>query len=177
MSEAAYGLLLEFDSAEALLDATRRAHAHGMRELEAYSPFPIEGLAEALGTSRNRVPLLVLVGGILGAVFGYFIQYYSAVIDYPINVGGRPYHSWPAFIPVAVELIILGAALAGVIGTLVLNGLPRFHHPVFNAARFERASRDRFFLCVKAIDPRYTEQDTRRFLEELRPLAISEVER
>ena len=177
MNKTPYGLLLELDSAEALLDAARHARAHGLCELEAYSPFPVEGLAEALDATRSRVPLLVLIGGILGAVAGYFIQYYSAVIDYPINIGGRPFHSWPAFIPVAVELTILGAALAGVVGALILNGLPRFYHPVFNAAHFERASQDRFFLCLKASDPRYGRQETRRFLEELRPLAISEVER
>lgn len=176
MSAAHYGLLLEFDSADQLLKATRYAREHGFCELEAYSPFPVEGLAEALGATRSRVPLLVLIGGILGAFFGYFIQYYSAVIAYPINVGGRPYHSWPAFVPVTVELTILGAALAGVIGTLFLNRLPRFHHPMFNAARFDLASRDRFFLCLKASDPRYGKEDTRVFLEKLEPLSISEVD-
>jgi Protein of unknown function (DUF3341) len=172
---ALYGLMAEFASAEALLVAARRTYAEGYRETEAYSPFPVEGLSEAIGFTSNRVPLLTLLGGILGAAIGYFIQWYSAVIDYPLNVGGRPLNSWPAFILVTFELAILGAALAAVFGMLLLNGLPRLSHPVFNARDFDLATRDRFFLGIKVNDPLFDREATRRFLESLRPLNVAEV--
>ena len=172
---ALYGLMAEFASAEALLVAARRTYTEGYREIEAYSPFPVEGLSEAVGFTSNRVPLLTLLGGILGAAIGYFIQWYSAVIDYPLNVGGRPLNSWPAFILVTFELAILGAALAAVAGMLLLNGLPRLSHPVFNARNFDLATRNRFFLGIKANDPLFDGDATRRFLESLRPLNVAEV--
>lgn len=176
MNAEPYGLLAEFDSAAALLGAVRRARAEGYGPLEAYAPFPVEGLSEALGERRGiGVPLAVLLGGLAGAVGGYFIQYYSAVIDYPLNVGGRPLHSWQAFLPVTVELTLLGAALGGVLAMLWLNGLPRFHHPLFDAPAFARASRDRFFLCLRAHDPRYEPEPSRRWLETLGPLTVTEV--
>jgi Protein of unknown function (DUF3341) len=174
---ALYGLMAEFASAEALLVAARRTYAEGYRETEAYSPFPVEGLSEAIGFTSNRVPLLTLLGGILGAAIGYFIQWYSAVIDYPLNVGGRPLNSWPAFILVTFELAMLGAALAAVVGMLLLNGLPRLSHPVFNARDFDLATRNRFFLGIKANDPRFDVDKTRRFLEALVPLHVAGVER
>ncbi len=173
--QAPYGLLAEFETAAQLLEAARRLRAEGYRDIEAYSPFPLEGLSEALGFTRNRVPLLMLLGGLAAAVGSYFIQYYSAVIDYPINSGGRPGHSWPAFIPALVELAILGAVLAGVAGMLVFNGLPAFHHPLFDDSRFERASQDGFFLCIRSGDPLFDPASTRRFLEELLPASIREV--
>ncbi len=172
-----YGLLAEFETAWQLLEAVRRLRAEGYREIEAYSPFPVEGLSEALGYTRSRLPLLMLLGGLAAAVGSYFVQYYAAVIDYPINSGGRPDHSWPAFIPATVELTILGAVLAGVAGMLFFNGLPEFHHPLFNDPGFERASQDRFFLCIRSKDPLYHSNLTRRFLEELAPDSIREVER
>lgn len=171
-----YGTLVEFASAEALLAATRDTYTAGYREIESYSPFPVEGLSEAIGFTSNRVPLLTLLGGIIGGGIGYFLQWYSAVIDYPLNIGGRPLHSWPAFILVAFELAVLGAALAAVLGMLYLNGLPRLYHPVFNVRQFDRATRDRFFLLIKANDPRYAADRTRAFLETLKPLSISDVE-
>ena len=166
-----YGVLAEFASADGLLAATRKAREAGYVRVEAYSPFPIEGLAEAAGFRSNRVPLLVLIGGVLGAIGGYFMQWYSAVVSYPINSGGLPLHSWPAFIPVTFELTILGAALAGVLGMLLLNGLPRLYHPLFNVREFDLASRNRFFLCLRAAEP----QSAKAFLASLRPLKVWEV--
>lgn len=171
-----YGLLAEFDSPTALYEAVQRASAEGYRRMDAYSPFPIEGLAEALGLRSTRLPLVVLIGGILGCVGGYFLQYYSAVISYPINVGGRPLHSWPAFIPVTFELTILGAALFAVLGMLGLNGLPMPYHPVFNVPRFALATRDRFFLCIEAADVKFDRDTTRQFLAGLSAREVTEVE-
>jgi len=171
-----YGLIAEFDNPEALVAAAHRAFAEGFRKMDAYSPFPIEGLAEALGFHRTRVPLIVLSGGILGCLGGFFLQYWLAVIDYPINVGGRPLNSWPSFIPVTFELTILIAALSAFFGVLALNGLPMPYHPVFNVERFELASRNRFFLLIEAADPRFDSAGTRRFLENIGSHGVYEVE-
>ena len=170
-----YGLLAEFKDAEALVDATARVTAAGYRKVDAYAPFSVPGLADALGFRRDRVALITLLGGIAGGAGSYFLQWYSAVIDYPINAGGRPLHSWPAFIPATFECTVLGAALAAFFGFLILNGLPKLHHPIFNAADFELASRNRFFLCVEATDPHFDRAATPRFLESLAPLRITEV--
>ncbi len=171
-----YGLIAEFDSPDALLEAARRAHAEGYRRMDAHTPFPIEGLAEAIGFRRTRLPLVVLVGGIIGCVGGFLMQYYISVIAYPLNVGGRPLNSWPAFIPVTFETTILAAALAAVIGMLALNRLPMPYHPVFNVPRFRLATRDRFFLCIEATDPKFDRDETRRLLESLGPLGVFDVE-
>ena len=171
-----YGLIAEFDNPEALVGAAHRAFAEGFRKMDAYSPFPVEGLAEALGFHRTRVPLIVLTGGILGCLGGFFLQYWLAVIDYPINVGGRPLNSWPSFIPVTFELTILIAALSAFFGVLALNGLPMPYHPVFNVERFELASRNRFFLLIEAADPRFDSAGTRRFLETVGSHGVYEVE-
>ena len=171
-----YGLIAEFDNPEVLVAAARRAFAEGFRKMDAYSPFPVEGLAEALGFHRTRVPLIVLTGGILGCLGGFFLQYWLAVIDYPINVGGRPLNSWPSFIPVTFELTILIAALSAFFGVLALNGLPMPYHPVFNVERFELASRNRFFLLIEAADPRFDSAGTRRFLENIGSHGVYEVE-
>jgi hypothetical protein len=165
--------MAEFASADALLDAARKARAAGYGRVEAYSPFPIAELAEATGMKRNWVPPIVLAGGVLGGLGGYFMQWYSAVISYPINSGGRPPHSWPEFIPVTFELTVLAAAVAGVLGMLALNGLPRLRHPVFNVREFDLASRNRFFLCLRADDPQFS--SARSFLAELRPLGLWDV--
>ena len=143
--------------------------------MDAYTPFPVEGLAEALGSHGTRVPLITLIGGIVGGLAGYFFQYWVSAIDYPLNIGGKPWNSWPAFIPVTFELTVLGAALSAVLGMLALNGLPQPYHPVFHVPRFAFASRDRFFLCVQAIDPRFDYASTREVLQSLAPRAVSDV--
>jgi hypothetical protein len=171
-----YGLMAEFESPQDLVDAARRARAEGYRKLDAYTPFPVEGLAEALELGTTKVPLLVLIGGVIGALLGYGMQYYVAAVDYPVNVGGRPYNSWPAFIPVTFEMTVLVAGLFAVLGMLALNGLPMPHHPVFNVPRFALASRDRFFLCIEASDPLFDREGTRRFFERSQSRIVTEVE-
>ena len=172
-----YGLMAEFRSPTAVVTAARQAREAGYRRMDAYTPYPIEELAEALGwRTRGRLPRLVLVGGLGGAAAGYLMQYYAAVIAYPINVGGRPLHSWPSFIPITFETGILGAALAAVLGMLALNGLPRPYHPVFNAPNFVLASTDRFFLCIESADPLFDAERTRSFLEGMGPAEVSDVE-
>jgi hypothetical protein len=170
-----YGLLAEFESPDDLLQAALRSYEEGYRCMDAYSPFPIEGLAEALGFHKNRLPVLVLIGGITGALVGFLSQYWAAVIDYPVNVGGRPLNSWPSFIPVTFEVTILFAALTAVLGMLALNGLPMPYHPVFNVPRFALATRDRFYLAIETADPRFDVAATRRFLEELGAKEVSDV--
>ena len=166
-----YGVMAEFAGAERLLAAARTAREAGYEGIEAYSPFPIEGLAEATGFRRNWIPAIVLAGGLAGGIGGYFMQWYSAVLSYPINSGGKPPHSWPEFIPVTFELTVLVAAIAGVVGMLALNGLPRLYHPVFNVREFDLASRNRFFLCLRHADP----ESARNFLRALEPLRTWDV--
>ncbi len=174
--DALYGLMAEFDSPDALLSAARRAHAAGFRKMDAYSPFPIEELHDAIGFHDNKVPLLVLGGAIVGAVAGFGLQAWTSTVAYPLNIGGRPLLSWPSFIPITFEMTILCAALSAVVGMIVLNGLPRPYHPVFNVKRFALASRDRFFLCIEAEDAKFDRHATRRFLEDLAPREVSDVE-
>lgn len=171
-----YGLAAQFTTPEELLAATRRAHRAGYRHMEAYTPFPVDGLAEALDFHQTHLPLVVLLGGIAGGLGGYFLQYWVNVIHYPLNVGGRPLHSWPAFIPVTFETTILVAALAAVLGMLALNGLPMPYHPLFNVPRFESVTRDGFFLCIEARDPKFDRVETRRFLESLAACDVADVE-
>jgi hypothetical protein len=171
-----YGVIAEFETPERLLVAAEKAYEAGYRIMDAYTPYPVEGLAETLGRRGSRLQLIVLGGGILGLIAGFGLQYYSSVIDYPINVGGRPLNSWPAFVPITFELIILFAAFAAVLGMFALNGLPQPYHPVFNAPNFEMASRSHFFLAIEARDPEFHPQLTRRFLENLGATQVSEVE-
>jgi hypothetical protein len=172
-----YGLMAEFRSPETLVHAAAQARRQGFKRMDAYTPFPVEGLAEALGLGRTRVPLIVLIGGILGCLGGFFLQYWLAVVDYPLNVGGRPLNSWPAFIPVTFEMTILCGSLSAFLGVLALNGLPMPYHPVFNVERFGLASRDRFFLCIEAVDPIFDRDGTWKFLQSLAPEGVYLVDR
>jgi hypothetical protein len=171
-----YGLLAEFPSAEALIEAAHQVHAAGYEKVDAFTPYPIEAVSEALALPRSKVPLIVLLGGLLGGFGGYMLQYWSQVIRYPMIIGGRPFHSWPAFIVPTFECTILGASLAAVVGMIVLNGLPQPYHPVFNVPRFALASRDRYFLVIEARDPKFDSDATRRFLAGLNASEVSEVD-
>jgi hypothetical protein len=171
-----YGLLAEFPGGESLLEAARRARERGYRSMDAFTPFPVEGLSEALGHRRSLLPWIVLAGAISGGLAGYGLQLYLTLFHYPINVGGRPLHSWPAFIPITFELAVLGGALAAVLGMLALNRLPTPYHPLFAAPGFERATQNGFFFCLEAADPLFDRSETRRFLHELGPVEVIEVE-
>jgi hypothetical protein len=170
-----YGLMAEFDRPGDLIVATRKAKEAGYSKLDAYSPYPIEEVSEEICGDHNDVPIVVLLGGITGLLFGLALEYFISVIEYPMNVGGRPFHSWPQFIPVTFETTVLGAALTCFFGMWALNRLPQPYHPVFNAPAFGRASTDRFFLCIEAEDPRFERDATWRFLEGLHPVGVSEV--
>jgi hypothetical protein len=172
MKPPCFGLLAELSTADALLDAVRRIREQGYRQIEAYTPFSVDGLADALKLPKNRVPLITLVGGIIGGAGAFFMQWYSAVVAYPINSGGRPLNSWPAFIPATFELAVLGAALAAFGGMLILNGLPQLRHPLFEVDEFHLASRNRFFLCIRASDPKFSLDGTREQLEALAPARV-----
>ncbi len=173
-SEGLFGLAAEFESDAQLLHAAETAFGRGFRKMDGYTPFPIEGLAEAMG-KRNRIPLFVLCAGMLGGGSAYFMQWFANVVSYPMNIGGRPLHSWPAFIPITFELTVLGASLTAFFVSLGLNGLPQPYHPMFNLPAFERASQDRFFLCIEADDVLFEVAATRAFLESLEPIQIAEV--
>jgi hypothetical protein len=170
-----YGLLAEFEDPGSLVAAASHARQHGYRRMDAYSPFPIEELHEALGSHHTRLPLIVLIGGLVGCLGGYLLQYWTSAVSYPLNIGGKPLHSWPAFVPITFETTILVAALSAVLGMLALNGLPQPYHPVFNVPRFALASSSRFFLCIESRDPQFQLDDTRRFLETLNPREVTVV--
>ncbi len=171
-----YGLMAEFETPTDVVAAARRVHEEGYRRIDAFSPYPIEELSEAIGVHSTKLPVIVLIGGIVGLLAGYLMQYYTHVIDYPLNVGGKPFHSWPQFIPITFETTVLGAALSAVFGMLALNGLPEPYHPVFNTPNFALASRDRFFLLVEARDPKFDREQTAAFLKSLGPREVTDVE-
>jgi hypothetical protein len=170
-----WALMAEFASPEALLAAARRVHGAGYRQVEAYSPFPIEGLAEVLGYERTPVPFWTFLGALAGGAGGYYLQWYSAVVEYPVNIAGRPLHSWPMFVPVSFELAVLGGAFAAVIAMLVACRLPSLRHPLFASPDFDLASRNRFFLCLRSEDPAFEAEQARALLQELQPIACVEV--
>ena len=171
-----YGLVAEFESPDQLLNAAHRTREAGYRRIDAFSPMPVEGLAEAVGFHTTRLPLVVLLTGMFGAAAGFFLQWYANVLSFPLNVGGKPHNSWPAFIPITFEVTILCAALAATFGMLAMNGLPTPYHPLFNVPRFVMATRGRFFLCIKARDKKFEMGAARQFLESLRPFGVYEAE-
>jgi hypothetical protein len=170
-----YGLLAEFETPEQIRRATRQAIQAGYVDLDAYTPYPVEGLGSDLGLPRTRMPFVVLVAALVGAAVGFLMQYWTMAVDYPLDVGGRPLNSWPLFIPVTFEVMVLVASFAALLGMFFLNGLPRPHHPLFNVPRFDRASQDRFFLCIEASDPRFDRTRTNEFLAGLGAAAVIEV--
>ena len=170
-----FGILAEFAEPDALVDAAHRTRAEGFRKFDCYSPFPIHGLAEAMHFDDPRIPWLAFFGGMTGCALGFGLQYYIAVIDYPWNVGGRPLNSWPQFLPITFEATVLLTGLTTFFSQWILNGLPRLHHPLFDAKNFERATQDRFFLCIESRDNRFAEADS--FLRKLGALNVSEVAR
>jgi len=172
-----YGLIAEFNSADRLVEAARKTRDAGYIRIDALSPFAISELDEALRLPRTRVPLIFLIGGIFGGLFGFLMQVYSCVYSYPINVGGRPHYSWPAFIPITFEMTILSAGLCGAFGMLILNGLPQHYHPLFYSAQFDLASQNRFFLLIESSDSKFQPDQTREFLNSLGPISVSEVPR
>jgi hypothetical protein len=170
-----WALMAEFDTVDALVAAAQQVRATGYRRVEAYSPFPIEGLAEVLGYERTPVPFWTFLGALAGGSCGYFMQWYTAVIDYPINIAGRPLHSWPMFLPMTFELAVLGGAIAAVLAFLIASGLPKLRHPLFAAPEFDLATRNRFFLCLRGDDPSFELRQALALLQELQPLALVEV--
>ncbi|MFZ4506910.1 MAG: DUF3341 domain-containing protein [Fimbriimonas sp.] len=171
-----YGFVAEFDSPESLVAAAEKARHEGYKKMDAYSPFPIHELSDAIGFKDVKVPWIVFLGGLTGMLAGYTLQWWTSVIDYPLNVGGRPLNSVVAFIPVTYECTILFAAFGGALGMLALNGFPKPYHSIFNTPGFERASQDRFFLAIEANDPRFDAVETKKFLETLDPIHVAEVE-
>ncbi|HEX4413091.1 MAG TPA: DUF3341 domain-containing protein [Lacipirellulaceae bacterium] len=175
-SSPIYGLMAEFEQPAQIVAAAVAAREAGYRMVDAYTPFPVEGLPEAIGFHRTRLPLIIFIGGLIGCIGGFYMQYWCSAVNYPINVGGRPFNSWPMFIPVTFEMTILSAATAAVIGLFALNGLPMPYHPVFNVPQFAMASRNRFFFCIQADDSHFDLSSTRNFLAGLQPHAIYEVQ-
>jgi hypothetical protein len=171
-----YGVMAQFGDATSAVEAARRAYEEGYRRMDAYSPYPVEELSEAIGFHRTRLPIIVFIGGLIGCVGGFLLQYYVAVHDYPINVGGKPLFSWPAFIPITFETTVLAAALSAVFGMLALNGLPEPYHPVFNTRNFELATRDHFFLLIESNDAKYDRAATTEFLRSLGAQEVTDVD-
>lgn len=164
-----YGLMAEFLTPQEILQAVRQAREAGYRTMDAYTPYTVEGLSAELGMQRSRIPSVVLIGGLIGAGAGFFMQYYAAAIDFPLNVGGRPLNSWPAFMIITFEMLILVASISAFLAMILLNGLPHPNHPVFNVPQFCRASQDRFFLCIESVDKQFEFERTRQFLASLNP--------
>ncbi|MFY9753223.1 MAG: DUF3341 domain-containing protein [Candidatus Acidiferrales bacterium] len=171
-----YGLMAEFETPEQILEAARLTYEAGYRRIDTFTPIPVEGLAETIGFDWTSLPIVVFIGGLLGGCTGFGMCWYANVISFPLNIGGKPYNSWPMWIPITFELTILGAALFATFGMIAMNGLPEPYHPVFNVQRFSRASTDRFFLCVKSFDAKFDAVKTRKFLEGLHAQGVFEIE-
>jgi ActD protein len=171
-----YGVMAEFENPTDLVAAARRVYSLGYRRINGYSPYPIEELSEAIGFTHTSLPLIVFLGGLVGGIGGFFMQYWIEVINYPINVGGKPYNSWPAFIPITFEMTVLCAAFSAVLGMLILNKLPQPYHPVFNLPNFALATRDRFFLAVEGNDPKFNHAEVVELLKSLNAVAVNDVE-
>jgi hypothetical protein len=171
-----YGVVAEFENPSDLVAAARRVYSLGYRRINGYSPYPIEELSEAIGFTHTSLPLIVFIGGLVGGIGGFLMQYYIEVIDYPINVGGKPYNSWPAFIPITFEMTVLVAAFSAVLGMLMLNKLPQPYHPVFNLPNFAMATRDRFFLAIEANDPKFHHAEVIELLKSLNALEVNDVD-
>jgi hypothetical protein len=170
-----HGMIAEFDDPDQLVEATAKAYKAGYRQMDAYSPFPIHGLAEAMGVHKTAVAPITLMGGLTGAAAGFTMQWFASTVHYPYDIGGKPFNSWPSFVPIMFELTILFGAFAALGSMLLLNGLPMPYHPIFNAKRFERASSDGFFLCIERGDRQYDPEKTKAFLSGLGPVEVSEV--
>ena len=170
-----HGVVAEFVTPDGLVNACKKARAAGYRRMDAYTPYPLEEAADAIGFKKTQVPLLTLCGGILGGLSGYGLQYWTNLSAYPMNIGGRPLHSWPSFIIITFEMTILFAGITAVVGMLTLNGLPQPYHPIFNHPRFTAASRDRFFLCIEAADEKFNLEETTRFLQATDAIDVAEV--
>ena len=170
-----YGIMAEFQSAQQLVDAAAAARKEGYVEMDAYSPFPIPEIDHAIGIKRTILPWVILIMGIIGGSLGFFMQWYSATIHYPLNIGGRPVNSWPMFVPITFEMTILFSAFTAGIGMLIMNGFPKHYHPVFNVPSFERASSESFFLCIEHTDAKFDREQTSAFLKSLNPIEVSEV--
>ena len=168
--------MAEFESPSDLVAAAHRVYSLGYRRINGYSPYPIEELSEAIGFTKTSLPLIVFIGGIVGGLSGFFMQYWMAAIDYPINVGGKPTNSWPAWIPITFEMTVLFAAFSAVLGMLILNKLPQPYHPVFNLPNFALATRDRFFLAIEANDPKFNHAEVIELLKSLNAVAVNDVE-
>jgi Alternative complex III, ActD subunit len=175
-SKPIYGLLAEFETPEQILAAARRAREAGYQSIDAFTPIPVEGLAEAIGFTWTSLPIVVFIGGLLGGMIGFGMCWYANVISFPLDIGGKPLNSWPMWIPITFELTVLGGALAATFGMLAMNGLPTLYHPVFNVPRFALASTDRFFLCIKARDKKFDVTQTKAFLEALNPHGVFEID-
>ena len=172
---ALYGVMAEFETADALIAATRQARVAGYTRMDGYSPYPVGEVADELGFPRSEIGAVMFIGGLLGATTGFMMQYYLNAVEYPLNIAGKPYFSWPMFVPITWELLVLTASLTGLIGLWALCGLPQRYHPVFTVPQFARATRDRFFLVIEAADPQFDAGRVKEFMRTLNPLSVEEV--